>query len=122
MESAPQQCQPAEAPRSAEAEARASVRLTRFRIHPDRRSELVDAACSPALPEMPTGCCWELLVELEDGDWLLISITGHEQSSDETSAHLELADGIVGDEDGAVLSCALVEHKGAFAPSQEGPY
>jgi hypothetical protein len=120
MDRALQQHQPGEALRGTEGEARASVDLTRFTIGPDRRAELVEPARSPLVPELPTGCDWELLVELEDGDWLQISITRPGTSSDDASAYLDLAEGLLGDEEGVLIACALVGDEGASAPRPEG--
>jgi hypothetical protein len=121
MERVPQQHQLADTLRDeAETEVRASVHLTRFTIPPERRAELVEATWSPASStEVPSGSNWKLLVELEDGDWLEIAITSAGQSSDDTSPCLDLAEGIVGDEDGAVVGCARVDGF-PCAPSHEG--
>jgi hypothetical protein len=121
MDRALQQHQPGEALRGTEGEARASVDLTRFTIRPDRRATLVDVACAAASStEVPQGSDWELLVELEDGDWLQISITRPGTSSDDASAYLDLAEGLLGDEEGVLIACALVGDEGASAPRPEG--
>jgi hypothetical protein len=122
MDGAPQQGQLADAlPDETEAEAGASVHLTRFTIHPDRRAELVEAATSPvSSTEVRVGSHWKLLVALEDGDWLEISIKGAECSSDDASSYLDLADGIVGDEDGTIVHCARSDTSAPTSPRYEG--
>ncbi|MGH9081622.1 MAG: hypothetical protein ACRDYE_16360 [Acidimicrobiales bacterium] len=122
MDNAPEQRQRAEAP-SNEAGAWASVHLTRFTIHPERRAELVDRA--PSRASSAAGHLrsdWQLLVELEDGDWLDISITSPGQGSDDASGYLDLADGILGDEDGEIVGCALVQTIASASARREGPH
>lgn len=123
MDSVPEQRQLAGAlPDETEAGARGQVRLIRFTIHPERRGELVDAAPSPVSSGgMLLGSGWRLLVELEDGDWLDVSITGSGRGSDDGSAYLDLADGILGDEEGVVVGCARVDHDLPSPSGHNGP-
>jgi len=96
-----------------ETKALASVHLTRFTIHPERRRELIDAARShvSSSGEGPSESDWELLVELEDGDWLQISVTNSRQSVNESSAYLDLTESILGDEDGWLV-CSVGPDRG----------
>ena len=81
-----------------------SVHLTRFTVHSHQLSELVRAGRIAALAASDSTSTIRLLVELDDGDWLDISITGPNNPPDEDFPYLELADGIVGDEDGAIIA------------------
>lgn len=89
------------------AEAARFVRLTRFTVPPDQQADLVDAARavtpSPAMAQV-TECT--LLVALDDGDWLEILITTDRDGPTSDAAYLNLAQGIVGDEDGTIITVA----------------
>ena len=80
-----------------------TVHLTRFTIRPDRRSELVvsaQSAGSASAAPWPDGT---LLVELDDGDWLAVSITSGEHAVEELGS-VDLAEGIAGDESGVIVA------------------
>jgi hypothetical protein len=88
-------------------EAAGFVRLTRFTIPPDQRAELVNAAVAMAsAPSMAKVTECALLVALDDGDWLEILITTGRGKPIIDAAYLNLAQGIVGDEDGTIVALA----------------
>lgn len=88
------------------------VHLTRFRVGSDQRPDVVRVARSTASrARLADGVVWQLLVELEDGDWLDISITGPGVVEAEDAAYLTLAEGIVGEESGTVVAIAVSDHR-----------
>lgn len=95
-----------------------SVQLTRFAIHPDRRSELLSVAHAKGCPPAPISPNGTLLVELEDGDWLAISISAREMPV-EDFAYLDLAEGILGDEAGVLVAVAPCEPGNLDAPGRD---
>jgi hypothetical protein len=90
-----------------ETEATGFLRLTRFTVPPDRRPELVDAvrAMTPVRAMAKVAEC-TLLVALDDGPWLEILLTTDHDGLASDAAYLNLAQGIVGDEDGTIIAVA----------------
>lgn len=56
-----------------------------------------------------------LLVELDDGDWLEISITSPDLPPDDDSPYLDLANGIIREEDGVIVAATPLKPPSAEA-------
>jgi hypothetical protein len=86
------------------------VHVTRFTVPPGRRAELIEAANSFASSTVVPleRAEYRLLVELEDGAWLNISIANTHPQAVEEPTYLDLAEGILGDEEGVVVATSPI--------------
>ena len=83
------------------------VHLTRFTVPPDRRSELIRAGRAGAPPgARPEGSTRRLLIELDNGDLLYVSVTSPHLPADDNFPYLDFAGGIVGEEDGVIVAAS----------------